>query len=76
MSKSALVAIANGTEEMEAVIVIDTLRRANINVTVASIEQEKKVTCSRGVAIVADSLFSEIQEEEYDIIILPGLFIE
>ena len=72
MGKSALVAIANGSEEIEAVIVIDTLRRANIKVTVASIEQQKQVTCSRGVVIVADELFSDCSAKDYDIIVLPG----
>jgi len=53
MSKRILVPIAEGTEEIEAVCMIDVLRRAGAEVTVASVDQ-LQVTASRGVKLVAD----------------------
>ena len=55
MSKKVLVAIADGTEELEAVTIIDVLRRAEANVTVASVGANQ-VTASRGVKLVADAV--------------------
>lgn len=67
-----LVPIAHGTEEMEAVIVIDLLRRAGIPVVVAG--ESPMVVCSRGVRIVPDVLLEEVseEEEEFAAIVLPG----
>ncbi|XP_002980406.2 protein DJ-1 homolog A isoform X2 [Selaginella moellendorffii] len=70
--KKVLVPVADGTEEMEAVIVIDVLRRAGAHVTVASVGQEPKVTASRGVKLVADAIVSECGDEKYDLVVLPG----
>ncbi len=78
MSKRVLVPIANGTEEIEAVTIIDGLRRANADVTVASVEDELQVTASRGVKLVADRLIVDCASEKdggaitYDLIALPG----
>lgn len=77
MHKSkALVLIANGSEEMEAVIIVDTLRRGNIDVTLCSTNPEPTpVTCSRGVVIKPDTALEFISKEhmaEFDIIVLPG----
>ncbi len=66
-----LVPIANGTEEVEAVTVIDLLRRAGISVVVAG--ESPIVVCSRGVRIVPDVLLEEVsEEEEFAAIVLPG----
>ncbi len=72
MSKKVLVPIADGTEEIEAVCIIDTLRRADAEVTVASVEQARMVTCSRGVRIEADALIVACAGETYDLIAVPG----
>ena len=48
----ALVAISEGSEELEAVSVIDILRRGKIDVTVASIDKDVTVKCARGTYIV------------------------
>lgn len=53
---SILIPIANGSEEMEAIIIADVLRRAEAQVTLASVEETTQVTCSRGVNIVADKV--------------------
>jgi 4-methyl-5(b-hydroxyethyl)-thiazole monophosphate biosynthesis len=71
MSKQVLVPIADGSEEIEAVCIIDVLRRAGAKVTVASVNK-LQVTASRGVRIVADALISECQANTYDLIALPG----
>lgn len=67
----ALVPIADGTEEIEAVCIIDILRRAGVAVTVASVGT-LQITASRGVRIVADCLIDDCQEAPYDLIALPG----
>lgn len=71
MAKRALVPIADGSEEIEAVCIIDTLRRAGAEVTVASVGQ-LQVTASRGVKLVADTLIADCTGQTYDCIALPG----
>mmetsp|Transcript_10510 Transcript_10510/g.13174 ORF Transcript_10510/g.13174 Transcript_10510/m.13174 type:complete len:190 (+) Transcript_10510:215-784(+) len=73
MTNTVLVPIATSTEELEAVTIIDTLRRAGCNVVVASVEDKKEVECSRGVVLVADELLGDaIKGKTYDLIVLPG----
>lgn len=67
-----LVPIANGSEEMEAVIIIDVLRRANADVVVASVEETLEIVASRKVKIVADKLIEDASSSAYDLIVLPG----
>lgn len=66
-----LVPIANGTEEMEAVIMIDVLRRAKAEVVVASVEDKLEILASRKVKLVADVLLDEALKRSYDLIVLP-----
>lgn len=70
-TKKVLVPIADGTEEIEAVCLIDTLRRAGAEVTVAAVRHHE-ITASRGVKLVADRVLSECQAETFDLIVLPG----
>lgn len=70
--KSALVLLADGNEEIEAVTTIDLLTRAEIKVTCASISTRKQVRCSRGVVIVAEKNLAEIKNIRFDVVILPG----
>lgn len=71
MTKKVLVPIADGIEELEAVTIIDVLRRAGADVTVASV-RERQITASRGVKLVADKLICDCVNEVYDLIALPG----
>ncbi|MDF2180670.1 DJ-1 family glyoxalase III [Neptuniibacter sp. CAU 1671] len=68
---TALIVIADGVEEIEAVTQIDLLRRAGIKVTVAA-PISKTVCCSRGVILVADTHLDEITDQCFDLISLPG----
>ena len=72
MAKTVLIPIADGTEEIEAVCMIDTLRRAGAEVTVASVEPTLNITASRGVKLVADVLVSELVERTFDLLAVPG----
>jgi 4-methyl-5(b-hydroxyethyl)-thiazole monophosphate biosynthesis len=67
-----LVPIADGTEEIEAVCIIDVLRRAGADVTVAAVGGRLQITASRGVKIVADLLLDQCCNETFDLIVLPG----
>ncbi len=68
---TALVVIAQGTEEMEAVISIDVLRRGGIDVTVAGVDGAEPVRCSRGVTITPDAALDDVVGE-FDVLVLPG----
>lgn len=70
---NVLVPIANGCEEMEAVIIIDTLRRAEFNVTVAGLT-DGPIEASRGVKLMADVLWDDINPADFDVLLLPGGF--
>nr|AHA84127.1 4-methyl-5(b-hydroxyethyl)-thiazole monophosphate biosynthesis protein [Phaseolus vulgaris] len=67
-----LVPIANGSKEMETVIIIDMLRRAKANVVVASVEDKLEIVASRKVKLEADMLLDEAAKLSYDLIVLPG----
>ena len=73
-SKDILVLLAPGTEEMEAVITIDTLVRAGFNVTTAStaFDGNLNILCSRGVTLVADTTLAKVADDEFECIVLPG----
>ncbi|MDF7824248.1 DJ-1/PfpI family protein [Pontiellaceae bacterium B12227] len=68
-----LIPIANGSEEMEAVILIDTLRRAEFDVTVAGLTAGT-IVASRGVELLPDVTWAEINPADFDILLLPGGF--
>ncbi len=74
MSAAALICLAPGSEEIEAVTTIDLLVRGGINVTVASVASDGSlaITCSRGVKILADAPLVEVADGDFDVIILPG----
>ncbi|XAR56476.1 hypothetical protein NMG60_11036982 [Bertholletia excelsa] len=67
-----LVPVADGTEEMEATIIIDILRRAKADVVVASVGDKLEIVASRQVKLVADMLLEEAVKVSYDLIVLPG----
>lgn len=66
-----LVPLADGCEELEAVTVIDLLRRAKVNVVTASLANTT-ITASRGVRIIADMTLEQALLKDYDMVVLPG----
>jgi len=69
--KRVLVPLAEGFEELEAVTIIDILRRAGIEVVVASLAGNP-VTGSHGIRISADTPLAALVEQDFDMIALPG----
>lgn len=68
---SVLVPLAEGCEELEAVTIIDLLRRAGVKVTVAGLAPGP-VKASRGVVLVPDAELEAVRQREFDMIVLPG----
>jgi 4-methyl-5(b-hydroxyethyl)-thiazole monophosphate biosynthesis len=66
-----LVPIAEGCEELEAVTIIDLLRRAGIEVITAGL-MPGPVTCSRKTIIVPDVTLDEVADQDFDMVVLPG----
>ena len=58
-----LVPVANGVEDIETVTIIDVLRRAQAEVTVASIEHDLTVTMAKGCKLTAHSAMSDLKKE-------------
>ena len=67
-----LVPLAEGFEDLEAIAVIDVLRRGGIEVVSASISENVAVESAHGIEMKADALFSEVGQDQYDAIVLPG----
>ncbi len=63
---------APGYEEIEALAVVDLLRRAGIDTDMVSVTEEYEVTSSHGVTVRMDKLFHEVDFEMTDMMILPG----
>ncbi|CAH1759221.1 7925_t:CDS:2, partial [Entrophospora sp. SA101] len=73
--KKALVLIADGSEEIEVVVTVDVLRRAQIEVDVVGVKLKNSnfAKCSRDVKLVPDKDFAKLTNSDaYDIIIIPG----
>ena len=69
---NVLVPLADGFEEIEAVTVIDILRRGGVDVVTASVHDRLEVRGAHGMALKADRQFDEAQRAAYDAIVLPG----
>ncbi|MGQ7959299.1 DJ-1 family glyoxalase III [Pseudomonas sp. SP16.1] len=72
MSKRALIAVADGNEDIECVTLIDVLRRAEVEVVVASVEERRMITCARGTRLTADAMLLDVLAQDFDLIVLPG----
>lgn len=66
-----LVPLAQGCEELEAVTIIDLLRRAGIEVITAGLD-DQPVKASRGVMLIPDMSLDKALTQEYDLVALPG----
>lgn len=68
-----LLPLANGSEEMEAITIVDALRRASADVVVASVEDGVEITARYGMRIVADVMLEDAAgQTQFDLIIVPG----
>ena len=69
---AVLALLAEGFEEIEAITPIDLLRRAGIDVTLASLSDQRHVTGRSGITLHADAALSEIGGHLFDLLFLPG----
>ncbi len=65
------VILADGFEEVEAIAIIDVLRRAGIDTVIAGLH-EGPVASARSVKLIPDALIDAVKAEEFDMIVLPG----
>lgn len=72
MELIATVHLAEGFEEIEAVTIIDVLRRAGIKTIIVSVSGHREVEGAHGLKMKADRLFEDIDYEEVGMIVLPG----
>ena len=70
--KKAAVFFATGYEEIEALTVVDLLRRAQIEAVCVSIDNEKSVTGSHKISVAMDAGIDEIDFDSFDILVCPG----
>lgn len=70
--KKVVVFLADGFEEGEALLVVDILRRARVEVVMASVKGRLEVISSRYIHILADALVEEIDFSTVDMVVLPG----
>ena len=71
--KSAVVFIADGSEEIETITPVDYLRRAKVDVTLVAVSKDRTVKCSRGVSVTADKSISELDVKSLpDAVVVPG----
>jgi 4-methyl-5(b-hydroxyethyl)-thiazole monophosphate biosynthesis len=69
--KTVLVPLAQGCEEIEAVTVVDVLRRAGITVVTAGLDAGP-VKASRGTVLVPDTTLADATQQTFDMVVLPG----
>lgn len=69
--KNALVLFAAGSEELEAVTLVNILRRGGVTVTLAGLS-DGVLHGSRGIAIQPDTTLQAVLEQDFDLIVLPG----
>jgi len=68
---TVLIPLAQGCEELEAVTVIDLLRRAGIEVVTAGLD-EQPVIAARGTRLLPDTTLATALQRDYDMVVLPG----
>ena len=64
--------LANGFEELEALTAVDMLRRRDIDIRTVSLTEEKLVTGTHGIQVMADLTANEVPKSEITILVLPG----
>ena len=72
MKKRVLCVLFPGFEEIETVAPVDLLRRAGVEVVVASLTGEKLVTGRCNITMQADAALDDVAEQEFDLLLIPG----
>lgn len=72
MTPRCLIPIAEGSESLETVVIVNVLRRAGIDVTLASTTGVLQVSCTRGISLIANAQFEAVVDQIFDMVILPG----
>jgi 4-methyl-5(b-hydroxyethyl)-thiazole monophosphate biosynthesis len=72
MTFRALITLAEGIDDLQCVTLIDVLRRARVEVVVASVETRRMLTCARGSRLTADAMLLDVLAQPFDLIVLPG----
>ena len=70
--KTVYLFLATGFEEIEALTIVDMLRRAEIDITTVSISRNLQVEGAHGITVTADCTWVELSTEDEDWLILPG----
>lgn len=70
-SPSALVLFAEGSEELEAITIVNILRRGGIHTTLAGLS-DGALRGSRGIVIVPDTTLDAVLNQDFDLVVLPG----
>nr|WP_319571380.1 DJ-1 family glyoxalase III [uncultured Draconibacterium sp.] len=70
--KKIAVHLADGFEEIEAISIIDVLRRAGFHVTIVSMNKSMEVNGAHEITVKADVLFEDLDYDNIDMIVLPG----
>ena len=71
MNKIAIF-FAKGYEEIEALAVVDVCRRCGITIDMVSVTEEMQVEGAHGIMVGMDKTFSQVDFDEYDMLVLPG----
>jgi protein deglycase len=66
-----LVPLAEGFEEIEALTVVDVLRRAEVEVVTAGVGR-RQISGKHGIRVIADSVLAEVADQSFEMIVLPG----
>ncbi|AKA70349.1 DJ-1 family glyoxalase III [Clostridium scatologenes] len=70
--KKAIVLLAKGFEEVEALTVVDVLRRGGVHCITCSIDGEEEVLGSHSIHVKANNLLEKVDVNKYDAVVIPG----
>ena len=70
--KNVSIFLADGCEEIEALTVVDILRRAEVHVDMVSVTGRKEISGSHRIRIMTEFLYEEMDFTDTDMLVLPG----
>ena len=72
MTTRALIAVADGSQDLETITLLDVLRRGEVETVLASIESRRMVTLALGTRLTTDAMLVDVLAQDFDLIVLPG----